>query len=383
MILKRNEKTIYLIEASLFGALIAFGFFAFRATEVFKSYYLIVILAVLCIITCAILGWKKNRNFLNASALRFVITFCLLFGIISYALGLILGFNLSHFSLKIGDLFVGLIPTAAIIILSENLRHQIYTSYARGRVYVIIFSLLMFLMNILAAIRSSYFANGEAFFVFFSAIVLPIIATELLCVYLCRNFGMMSGLTFKLFLSLYIYIIPIVPNLGPYISSVMRLVLAFLIYITCSKMLACKKEDRDRFQRFSLSLASVPLVIVTAIVVSLVAGIFNYQIIAIGSNSMAPLYERGDAVLLQKLSPQEVQLGDILVFKRNGLTVTHRVVNIVEKDGTLRFETRGDANEESDIDLVPESEVVGCVRLYSKYIGYPTLWLSEIMKGRN
>lgn len=381
MILKRNEKVVYIVEASLFGALIAFGLFSLQAGEVFKSYYIVVVLAILCVIMAVILGNKRSKNYLSSSALRYVIAFCLLFGIISYTLGLILSFNLSYLSFDLQKNLCGLVPAAVIIVLSELLRRQIYNSYARGKKAIICFSLLVILMGVLLAINAQVFSDAESIFVFVTGTIFPIIATELLCAYLCRNFGIVPGLTFRLATGLYFYIIPIVPNLGPYIQTVLHLILATLIYFFCSKTLASRREDQQKFRRFGIGFLTIPLVAVTATVVCLVSGIFDYQIIAIGSNSMLPHYGRGDAVIFQKLAPEQIQEDDILVFRRENIIVTHRVTKVVKKDDQLYFQTKGDAEAEPNEELVQSGDVIGRVVTHSKYIGYPTIWLSDIFNG--
>ena len=48
-------------------------------------------------------------------------------------------------------------------------------------------------------------------------------------------------------------------------------------------------------------------------------------------------------------------------------------------DGERRYITKGDANEGNDSGYRTDSDIVGVVRLKVVYIGYPSLWLRQIM----
>lgn len=100
------------------------------------------------------------------------------------------------------------------------------------------------------------------------------------------------------------------------------------------------------------------------------------------SSSMSPTYEAGDGVIVNEVPPEEVSEGDVITFEQpSGMEVqaqggtdlvTHRVVEVVRKDGDLYFRTKGDANEEPDKQLVPAENVVGTVQFGIPYIGYAT-----------
>ncbi|GAA0457339.1 signal peptidase I [Halococcus dombrowskii] len=102
---------------------------------------------------------------------------------------------------------------------------------------------------------------------------------------------------------------------------------------------------------------------------------------AVLSSSMSPTISAGDAVIVNGISAAAVSEGDIITF-RQGKTaeirqgqaganlVTHRVVNVVQNEDGLQFETKGDANEEADRKLVPAAALVGRVAFTIPYIGH-------------
>lgn len=81
------------------------------------------------------------------------------------------------------------------------------------------------------------------------------------------------------------------------------------------------------------------------------------------TDSMAPTIKGGDLIFCKTIDAEDVKVGDIITFydpAGNGTSVlTHRVIEIVEKDGQKYFRTQGDANNTADKDLVPTDALIG------------------------
>lgn len=64
------------------------------------------------------------------------------------------------------------------------------------------------------------------------------------------------------------------------------------------------------------------------------------------SPSMEPLIQIGDRLLVRHVKPEEISLGDVIIFKGNkNLFITHRVICKRRRNGELRFLEKGDRNE--------------------------------------
>lgn len=98
----------------------------------------------------------------------------------------------------------------------------------------------------------------------------------------------------------------------------------------------------------------------------------GWQIDKVMSGSMDPAVKVGGAVVSQKVDPETIETGDIITYysPTHGRLTTHRVVEI-ESQGPLRFQTKGDANEDPDPYVVGADRVAGKVRFHIPYIGYP------------
>ncbi|MCU4801480.1 signal peptidase I [Halobacteria archaeon HArc-gm2] len=121
-------------------------------------------------------------------------------------------------------------------------------------------------------------------------------------------------------------------------------------------------------------LAIVVFLFVAAAVPQIVGADESYVVL---SDSMSPAIEAGAVVFVGEVPADDIGEGDVITIERAGATgdssrVTHRVVEVVERDGERRFRTKGDANEDPDPGLVAPSEVVGVVQFHVPYMGYVT-----------
>ena len=91
----------------------------------------------------------------------------------------------------------------------------------------------------------------------------------------------------------------------------------------------------------------------------------GFRIFNIVSESMIPKYEIGDVLLSKTFEPEEIQVGDDVVYIGKegsfaGRVVTHQVIGKTEKNGIYEFETKGIANTEKD-PTVYEDQIYGKV----------------------
>lgn len=97
---------------------------------------------------------------------------------------------------------------------------------------------------------------------------------------------------------------------------------------------------------------------------------FNHQIYIVRSNSMSPTFKTGSLILTKKVDPALIKESDIITYQRgNAVSVTHRVVQIIN-EGSLQFITRGDANNVEDpLPVLPE-HLVGKVTVAIPLVGF-------------
>jgi len=111
------------------------------------------------------------------------------------------------------------------------------------------------------------------------------------------------------------------------------------------------------------------LVILIAVFGLILPGIFASKLAVVYSGSMAPAMPMGALAVMEPVDPADIKVGDMIAFNpswKPGDTVSHRVIEVLD-DG---FRTKGDANENPDLDIVAATDVTGRVSFNIPHLGY-------------
>ncbi len=107
--------------------------------------------------------------------------------------------------------------------------------------------------------------------------------------------------------------------------------------------------------------------------------------------SMFPVLRMGDIVFSYKCPPQDIHVGDIIIYRGiDGKLIIHRVIKVIVRDGEYYYVTKGDNNPIEDYfeftgPGVPYSRVVGKVFDINgavfkiPYLGYVSIWFHNII----
>ncbi|MBR2987205.1 MAG: signal peptidase I, partial [Clostridia bacterium] len=99
----------------------------------------------------------------------------------------------------------------------------------------------------------------------------------------------------------------------------------------------------------------------------------------VATESMTGEINKGDAIIYTRYEDQPIEEGQVIVFERNRTKVIHRVVDIQNIDGVVRYYTKGDANEENDAGYVTESDIIGLTDHKIPLVGVPTIWIRDMI----
>ena len=109
-----------------------------------------------------------------------------------------------------------------------------------------------------------------------------------------------------------------------------------------------------------------------------IVGLTPYVVL---SGSMEPTYHTGSLIYDKKVDPFALKEGDVITFMVSEDTLaTHRIVGVVpdeDEPGTIRFRTKGDANDAEDGTLVHYKNVVGTPVFTIPYLGYFSNWITH------
>jgi signal peptidase I len=379
--MKRNEKAVVAICTLLIIlAIIVFSISGFGST--LKIIIVTLVALILAFFSHFIFGKRKSNKSYSKIATKSTIIVLAASLIVGFNLGLLIGFTRTFFPPAGNTLWFGFFPTIVIIVSTELLRKAILDSAFDNKYLVFFVTIALAVFGISAEVNMFTIDSVETGFIVVSTVVFPIIAESFLATYLVKRAGITPDLVYRLSRGLYLYVLPIAPNFSQYLYSVMWVVVPFLVYLLVKRDLPEEvvkqggQIEKARTRDFRFSILALPSLAILVTLTILVSGIFRYKMIAIATNSMAPTFERGDAVVYDK--EVEPEIGDVLAFVHEGKIITHRIIKISERTNGKVYYTKGDANNTSDNYEIREDLVLGKVSYVVKYIGFPTVLFNEI-----
>ena len=129
------------------------------------------------------------------------------------------------------------------------------------------------------------------------------------------------------------------------------------------------------------------IVVILAILAILLVGVrfIGLTPYSVLSGSMEPTYMTGSLIYVKEVDSADLKSGDVITFLLDDTTTaTHRIVKVIpdEKDkSVVRFQTKGDANEIVDSQLVHSSNVLGTPVASIPQLGYFAMYIQTV-EGR-
>ena len=382
---RRKIKSYYTI--FLFETVVMFLVILNNFNSSLSNVYVLPFILFICdLIFFLVLGFEKRNKRLNKIVDFDVFTFSMVFLILYYLFGIIIGYAESNNYLTLYGLTVFIIPTILKIVFKEHLRNSFLTKSGNNKFLIIYTTLLFIMIDILSALSILKMSNMHDLFLFIALVLLPSITVNIFATYINIKVGFMPVIIYLLIFSLYQYIVPIVPDPSEYLKAIIDFVLPILILFKVRKNVN-KYSDEDKeidrnYKKSAIIILIIPIVL-TIIIIYFVSGYFRYYALAIASGSMHPIFDRGSVVITERVNDKydnydKLKEGEIIAFKAEKNVVVHRLIRIVNVGDEVYYYTKGDANKEEDNYLIKKENIIGIVRFKIPYIGYPTVWFSEI-----
>ncbi len=89
----------------------------------------------------------------------------------------------------------------------------------------------------------------------------------------------------------------------------------------------------------------------------------------------------GDVVIVKKVNPNEIKVGDVIVFRTQTTKIIHRVIKVEKRGNEIYFTTKGDANPTSlnfEKNITPD-RLIGKAIFKIPYLGYPRIILLRVL----
>lgn len=380
--MKDSKLKLYLFEVILLIILFVALFVSNNMTQPLLA---VALFAYMWLVRKIFTSDKKTALF-EREILYLLIGFALLYVGLFYLSGLFFyTFSKQIEVFGIRSLLKNIIPFAVIIVSSEMIRNIFLNQDGSIKIYKarIDFSkFLTFISMVLIDLfiyRNVYNLDTlEGVLNLTGFVFCASVACNLFYNYVTKKFGNKGVIGYRLITCLYVYIIPVIPNMYIYFRTFLRMVYPYILYLvleygyTRERYAVAYKEKRRNMLRITV------ILIITGLFTMLISCQFRYGLIVIGSGSMTGSIDYGDAAIFESYRNQRINKGDVIVFTKDKLRLIHRVVEIEKVNGKLRYYTKGDANDYVDVDYRTDSDIVGIYKFKIKYIGYPTLFVNDL-----
>ena len=227
-------------------------------------------------ISYILLGYTKNRSITKKQTIQFILIYCLLYFILIYFLGIITGFNTVPYSHKIISIIKNIFLPITLIISKEFIRYMLIFKNRFSKRNVLLINFIFILIDIVTVIDLYQFNTALLVFTFIGEVVLTSIYNNSLESLISYNNGPIPPIIFRLIMELYFYFVPIIPNLGIYLKTVITVCLPVLLILCLNKLCYNYKNVSKKKVSISKMYITIPLVIIFISVCSLVSGIFKY-----------------------------------------------------------------------------------------------------------
>ncbi len=377
----KSEKRIIVIELILIVIFLLNIF----VRNIFNDYLLFILLAVISTLIYFLIGYEKDKNIYKKNLVFFITFYTIAFLILMYGIGLVFGYTKSPFKMDFISIIKNVLPVILVITSSEVFRYLISKKGEKNNLIFVLTIILFTLIDLVLNIKLYDLTKLDNILEFSTVIILPSIFKNWTLTSFTYKYGFKQNLVYRYILELYIYLIPIVPDLGTYLESVLLMIYPVLLKRNIYYRFDKEKKVDLKDKQYGKKIMTIVICILTLLIIGLNSNLFRYWMVVVGTGSMEPTINIGDNVIVDKSYQKHLERlrkGDVLVFKNGEKIYVHRIISIDNIEEKYYINTKGDRKGQiEDSWVVTNKDVIGVVKFKIKYIGYPTVWLSKILEG--
>lgn len=339
-----------------------------------KRWALVGVLGALCLVYLVFLRTKRIPNGRETKVLKTMVLLGGLYVLVEYTAGVYSGFYRSLHLFGVRTLFEFLVPTCLIIVFVEFLREKFLS--VEGRLSLCSSFLFGVIVDLILFANIYDMKSLDDFLYLVGYIAFASFASNLFYVYLSKRFGMKPVVAYRLLTTVYIYLIPVIPDIHMLFVSFFRMVFPLLGYVVIESFYGEVEDSRElRRNRFDFVFDGI-LLTFAVLFIAVISCQFRFGALVVGSSSMKGSLNKGDVVIYdsKRVEPNE---GDTIVFLKDGVKTVHRVVSVSYRNDERQYFTKGDANLQNDDGFRVDDDIIGEVSFKIPFVGRPTLLLHE------
>lgn len=377
----KNKIKIYLLQIILIIIL----FFALFASNMVTRGVLSIFMSCYALLVYYFLKRRDIKSIRKKQVMLLMFIFALVYLGVFYALGLYFGFEKTKVALGLWSLWHYIIPLGLILVSTEIIRSVFLQQDAkityRSKSYdlsLVLTYIATVLVDLVIYTGIYDLTNLNDFLTALGFVLFAALSTNLLFNYVSSRYGSKPIILYRLMTVLYVYIIPIQPNVFLFLRSFLRMLYPYIMFLIFEKLFTVDEFVVAYAEKKKNFIWNAVLIVAITLLIMLISCQFKYGILVVGSRSMTGTIDVGDAIVYESYDDQEIKIGQVLVFNYDGIKTIHRVIDISNVNGVYRYYTKGDANSKSDDGFIIDEDIEGLVKFKIKYIGYPTLWVREL-----
>lgn len=373
--LNKDKRVLYAVSIATLAVLLGLLFAKMESSRISTAILLLPIAAL----TRLLIRKRTSASVHKREVLLIATMVGFLFVILLHMSGLYFGYYKNPYFVNTSILMKFILPLTVIIVATEVIRATILDQKNKFAGFVCFLSCV--LIEVLAVSNIARIINFNRFMDVVGLALLPAISANIYYHYVSKRFGMFPNIVFRWITTMYAYLLPTLSSASDALLSCIKIILP----IGMMALITSLYEEKKRFARHKkgTALGRVAVVLTTAVVIALTMLIscqFRFGAIVIATESMTGEINKGDMIIYERYDDQIIEEGQVIVFLDGKSKIVHRVVKIDQFGGENRYYTKGDANVTLDVGYRTEEDIFGLTDIKVAYVGYPTLWLREILR---
>lgn len=383
---KNKKATIIIISIILAYGLLAEFYLSVKINNIYMYIINPIIWIGIAIFLRNVLGKSYEVKKLKKEIIEYSFIAVLAYIITYLTSGLFITFGSNPYSRTIIGILTNLWGFATVIIAKEYIRYKLINNvYEKDKIKI---AIAISIVYILIDLGIKKFFTTQLTSLFIMEIIaqnlLPLIAKNILYSYTAINSNYLPAVIYEIGTNLYLWLSPILPNAPWIMVSIIDSVIPIILFL----YIRYEKNKKDIFRTKEKIINSnprniIPLVICIILAIWFAIGIFPIKPVAIATGSMEKELYVGDVAIIKKCKANDIEEGDIIEYQMDGYTVIHRVTKKTQKNGRFTFITKGDSNDNEDLQPVTQEQIIGKVIFKVRYIGYPAVWIRNLQTKEN
>ncbi len=374
--MNNDKKKLYAISVLIFVLLLIALFVDFGSSKIVAACLILLLTGI----TCLCIKKRSSVSINKKEVLLLLSVIAIIYVVLIQMSQLIFQGYRTPYNITLETSLKHILPTIIVIVGIEIIRFVLVSQKNRFVNALVLLSSIWAEVLLFASIRE--IVNFNFFMDMVGLTLFPAICANIFYQYVAKRYGVIPNIVFRLITTLYIYLFKTVPDIPDALFACVKMLLPLALMALLSAMFSKQKKNATHHGGKLSAVALVMSVVVIASVAMLISCRFRFGALVIATESMTGEINKGDMIVYERYDDQDIKVGQVVVFTNEQQDkIIHRVVEIQNIGGELRYYTKGDANEDLDEGYRVDSDIVGLSNVKIAFLGYPTLWLREIIKN--